>query len=227
MNDFLVYLGIGIMLIAILFAYQYYNVRFTKQLSIILYKDKKVKDFLEQLESIKGKLFVRKKQREILKLDAYAIANDRQALLKQFEYLETLKLSYGKKISLYEKEVLYYANNKENEKAETAYNKLIELGSQIENDRMDKILAEARITMEVYVYRNGSFASKLVDLAKVSDNKMAKGLNYYRASRCYYYLNDKENVLKYLKKAENNLTSKEWRHHIDLCKNDFSQLEKM
>ena len=226
MNDILVYVGIGLILIAVVVAFQYLNIKFTKQLASYLYRELDGDKYLEALESLKAKIFIRRKRREMLKLDAYALQEDGGALEQQFDMLETMKLSYGQKISLYEKEVQYYANSHMNEKALAAYDSLMELGSQIENENMTKILDEATITIEVYVRRNGDMAEKLVELAKQSTAPVIKGLYFYKASKCYYYKDDKDNVIKYLRKAQNNLSSKTWRDHIDACLSDFTELEK-
>lgn len=226
MNDVLVYIGIGLMLIAVVIAYQYASIKFSKQLSSFLYKDLDSEKYLESLDSSKAKLFVRKNRREMLKVDGYALKEDSVNLEKQFKKLESMKISYGQKISLYEKEVQYYANSKQNDNAMKAYNELMILGSQINNENMNKVLNEATIAIEVYVNRNGDFAEKLVELAKNSSTPIIKGLYFYKASKCYYYKDDKANVIKYLKKAQNNLTSKLWREHIDACINDFKQLDE-
>jgi len=226
MNDFLVYVGIGLMLIAIVLGYQYSSIKFSKLLSSYLYKELDGDKYLEALNSSKAKLFVRKNRREMLKVDAYAIQNDSEKLEKQFKNLESMKISYGQKISLYEKEVQYYANSKQNDKAMIAYNELMMLGSQINNENMTRVLNEATITIEVYVNRNGDFAEKLVELGKNSNTPIIKGIYFYKASKCFYYKNDKDNVIKYLKKAQNNLTSKVWRDHIDSCFSDFKKLDE-
>jgi hypothetical protein len=226
MNDIIVFIGIGIMLIAVVVAYQYASIKFSKQLSSFLYKEFDANKYLEILDSSKAKLFVRKNRREMLKLDGYAVKQDSVNLEKQLIKLESMKISYGQKISLYEKEVQYYANSKQNDKALKAYDELMILGNQINSNDMSRVLNEATITIEVYVKRNGELAEKLVELAKNNKTPIIKGLYFYKASKCFYYNDDKINVIKYLKKAQNNLTSKIWRDHIDACLKDFKQLDE-
>lgn len=226
MQELYFYLGVGLMLVAIVVFYQLANLRFVKKLSHDLYVLVDPDSYLAAIDSFKGKIFLRKSRRELLKVDAYAMKKDHAALINQFKILANCKLSYGKLISLYEKEVQFYATNNYPDEALASYEKLINEANKIQSDQLDKVVEEATINIEVYVKRNGKYATRLVDLAKNTEHQLIKGVYLYKAAKCYYYLADEDNTVKYLKKAYNNLTSDVWRKHIESCLEDFKNLDK-
>ena len=201
--------------------------RLMKSLSKLLYNDHQPEEFLTKINGFWGKIFFSKQTRLFQSLDAYFMCEDFEQVENTFKSLESGKLSYGAKINLYEKEVQYYVQNKKYTEAQKANDTLQSLGKQISSPEMDRILLESSTLIKIYVDHDGSVAKDMVALAEQASQKGMKGLYYYRAAKCYNYQSDRANTIKFLEKAQQNLSSsKEWDTHIEKCLKDFSALEE-
>lgn len=224
--DFWIYILIGLVLIVIIIMQQLSVKKYLKDLSSLLYEKQDGKAYLDKLNSFQGKLSMSGNKRLFMAIDGYALMDDTASIEKAFKELETKKLSYGSQIGLYQKEVQYYVQARKFDEAIKANNSLQELGALINDQKMTTILDEANVLVEIYCNRNGSLAKEMVKKAESANTKLLKGIYYYRASKCYYYLNDKANTTKYLKEAQLKLSGTSWGKHVDMCLEDISEIEE-
>jgi len=220
------YVGITVAFVMIYLLFGKFKKDFIKMMSTLLYANNDADTYLQKLNSFEGKLYLNKNTRLFRMIDGYALKNDKESIKNTFKQLENLKLTFGQKVSLYEKEVSFYIENKEFEEAIKANQQIQELNKQVEIDDLNKIAVNAQAQIDIYVNRDGSLAEEMVKAGDESTITTVKGSYYYRAAKCYYLKGDKKNTDKYLKKAYTNLAQTSWAKFIDTCLDDHSHLEE-
>ncbi len=225
MNQFIVYALVGVLLILIIVVMQVNSRKFLQDLAILLYEKKDARTYLKKIDSFEGKIFLNSKKRLFNSIDAYIMLNEKHKVEEIFRTLEHKHLGYGSKIGLYQKEVQYYVQQRKFEQAKEAYDILMDLGTKINDKNMAKLLEEATELVEIYVNRNGTYAKVMVEKYNYEPNLMLKGIYAFRAAKCFYYLDDKNKVEKYLKECRSKCKGSIYAKQADLCLNDFTQLE--
>lgn len=224
MKEIITYILLGVFLLILILILQVNSKKYYQDLADLLYNKKDPHSFLKKLDSRAGKFFIDKKKRLFTSIDAYIMMNDKKKVKDIFTQLENMKLSYGSKIGLYQKEVQYYVQIKENDKALKANSLLQEQGSKINDKNMKKILDEANELIEIYVNKNPNYDKVMLEKYDNESNQMLKGIYAYRLAKCYFYKNDKKNVEKYLKDCRNKCKGSYWAKLADECLKDFNKL---
>jgi len=217
MPTWTIYLVITIIIALIFIIFYRIKKSYLQKISKLLYKDNNPDAFLQEIDSFASKLFFNKKVRLQRKLDAYVMKHDLDSAMEILKQLEGLRLSFGQKVSLYEKEVNFYIENKMYEQAVEANNKIQELNKQVEIKDLQKIADECNFLIKVYVDKDPTVVNELIEFAENSGNDAVKGLFYFRAAKLYYYKQDNKMVEKYLEKAYNLLHKSAWGPYIDEC----------
>ena len=225
MPNWYIYVAIAVIFFLIFILFSQLKKKFIKDMSKMLYADQNVDTYLQRLDNIEGKIFLNKKVRLFRKIDAYAMKNDNDGVVNTFKELETLKLSFGQEVSLYEKEVSFYVNKNMHEQAKVANEKVQELSKKVEIEDLQKIANNCNALIEIYVNKNGSLATQMAKAGDEANIDTVKGTYYYRAAKCYYYRNDSKMIDKYLNKAYDNLRKTSWGSIISDCISDHSKLE--
>lgn len=226
MPRFVIYIIIAIIFALIFIIFSKLKKNYIMNMSKILYVDNNPDLFINKLESIQGKIFINKKTRLFRLIDAYALKQDINLVIKVFKELEAKKLSFGQKVSLYEKEVSYYVQNQKYEEAKTANDKVQELAKQVEIQDLQAIAKDCQALIEVYVNKDGSLASVMADNGDKANIDSVKGTYYFRAAKCYYYRNDNKMIEKYLEKAQKYLNKTSLKNVIEECIKDHNCLDK-
>lgn len=225
MSNWMIYVSITVVCILFFVSFSIFKKKYIKEMSKTLYADNNPDLYLKRLDNIEGKIFVNKKMRLFRKIDAYAMKNDKDNILNIFKELESLKLSFGQKVNLYEKEVEYYINQKIYDKAIEANKNLQDLAKQLDVEDLQKIAINCNALVETYANKNGSLANEMVKYAEKANIVTVKGTYYFRAARCYYYRNEPKLVDKYLEKAYDNLAKTSLASTILACKNNHEKIE--
>ena len=224
MQSWLLYIIIAVLIILVFVLFSLFKKNYIKDMSKTLYVNTNPDLYLKRLDNIEGKIFLNKKVRLFRKIDAYAMKNDKENVIKTFKELESLKLSFGQEVSLYEKEVNYYVNQKMFEEAKVANNKVQELNTKVEIEDLNKIAVECNSLIEIYVNKNGSLANEMVKYGDESTIDTVKGTYYFRAAKCYFYRKDNKLTEKYLLKAQKYLEKTSTKPIIDKCIKDHNEL---
>lgn len=225
MKTWMIYVAVAVVMMLIFVVFSLLKKKYIKDMSKVLYVDNDVDTYLNRLDNIEGKIFLNKKVRLFRKIDGFAIKNDVQGVVDTFKQLESLKLSFGQEVSLYEKEVDFYINNKMYEQAKVSNDKVQELSSRVEIPDLQKIADNCNALIDIYVNKNGKLANEMVKMGDEATIETVKGTYYFRAAKCFYYKKDNKMVDKYLNKALKNLNKTSWGPIIAECIEDHSQLE--
>lgn len=225
MKTWMIYVAVAVVMMLIFVVFSLLKKKYIKDMSKVLYVDNDVDTYLNRLDNIEGKIFLNKKVRLFRKIDGFAIKNDVQGVVDTFKQLESLKLSFGQEVSLYEKEVDFYINNKMYEQAKVSNDKVQELSSKVEIPDLQKIADNCNALIDIYVNKNGKLANEMVKMGDEATIETVKGTYYFRAAKCFYYKKDNKMVEKYLNKALKNLNKTSWGPIIAECIEDHKQLE--
>lgn len=225
MKTWMIYVAVAVVMMLIFVVFSLLKKKYIKDMSKVLYVDNDVDTYLNRLDNIEGKIFLNKKVRLFRKIDGFAIKNDVQGVVDTFKQLESLKLSFGQEVSLYEKEVDFYINNKMYEQAKVSNDKVQELSSRVEIPDLQKIADNCNALIDIYVNKNGKLANEMVKMGDEATIETVKGTYYFRAAKCFYYKKDNKMVEKYLNKALKNLNKTSWGPIIAECIEDHKQLE--
>lgn len=221
-----IYVSIAVIFFLIFILFSQLKKKYIKDMSKTLYAEQNVDVYLQRLDNIEGKIFLNKKVRLFRKIDAYAMKDDVDAIVNTFKELETLKLSFGQEVSLYEKEVSFYTNKKMYEQAKVANNKIQELAKKVEIEDLQKIADDCNALIEIYINKNGSLATEMAKHGDDATIDAVKGTYYFKAAKCYYYRKDNKMTDKYLNKALDNLRKTSWGPIISECIQDHRKLEE-
>lgn len=224
MQSWLLYIIIAVLIILVFVLFSLFKKNYIKDMSKTLYVNTNPDLYLKRLDNIEGKIFLNKKVRLFRKIDAFAMKEDKKSVINTFKELESLKLSFGQKVSLYEKEVDYYVNQKMFDEAKIANNNIQDLAKQVEIEDLNKIAISCNALIEIYVNHNGSLANEMVKYGDEATINTIKGTYYFRAAKCYYYRKDNKLTDKYLLKAQKYLENTPTVNIINRCINDHSQL---
>ncbi len=217
-----------IVFVAILFLYQYFQQKFIRGTMALLYQGNNPKEYLNQLNSFLGKIFISSKNRIYLSIDAYLVSKDYVKLEELFTILSAKRLSYGKRISLYQKQITYFVEVKKYDEAIVAYEKFIAEASKINDKKLIQTASELELIMNVYVYHHLGTIENLIELSKTLDKGMQLGIYYYRIAVGYYYNNQLDECKVYLKLAEKNFRDSPLEKVVKkLLKDDLKRIEDL
>lgn len=225
MKPWMIYVSIAVVMIIIFVTFSSLKKKFIKDMSKTLYADGNADEYLRRLDNLEGKIFLNKKVRLFRKIDGYAMKNDSNGVVETFKELETLKLSFGQEVSLYEKEVDFYINNKMHEQAKVANDKIQELASKVEIPDLQKIADNCNALIDIYINKNGKLANEMVKMGDEATIETVKGTYYFRAAKCFYFKKDNKMVEKYLNKALKNLNKTSMGPIVAECIEDHTKLE--
>lgn len=195
-------IAVTIILLGTLLAYL--KKSFSKKTLSYLYEQNDPIKYIESLLSFKAKFLVSNNQRLMLLINGYTQTKEYEKIYEIFKDLRNSKLSYGKKISLYQKEIFIYLKSHKNDLAIKSYNDLNEQANLLqENTEIRKLVEDANIMVNVYARKNLDYINELKEIIQNSKEKALKGLCNYRIAYIYYYNDDPNNADKYLKESNN------------------------
>ncbi len=203
--NFLNLIIVTIFLLAISITFSLYKNSYYKKVMFELVQKNDADKYIKMLNSTKAKFLLGKKTRYILLVDGYISLKNYEEVYSLFKTLRNLKLSYGKKINLYQKEISVYLEQKKCNEAISSYEDLKLEGEKINDPHMNKILQDSEMVINVYAKNNPEYLNTLLDLEKNEVDKSKKGIYDYRIAVCYSKMNDDTKAKTYLKKAKENL----------------------
>ena len=196
---------------------------YIQNLSSILYKDADAKKYIEKLNNWVGKLFFSKTTRSLMSIDALLMLNDREKIEEIFERLDGSRMNPGNRMGLAQKEISYYVDTHQNEKALKAYSNLEAIAGKFKNPQVENVLKECTYQIEIYINHNTDLLDEMLDVASKMSNPFYEGVFLYRAAKLYYYKHDEASCRKTLEKALTKLKGTAWENLINrMLKEDLS-----
>lgn len=201
MNRIVRCLLISILITTIMSLVQRLRQDFLKKLSLILYEEQNPDYYLKELNSFAGKLFMSKRDRMLLSVDALMLKKEYSAVTEIFKALDSLKLSELHQLALCQKKIAYYLETLNNDKAIESYNQLKELCQEARQPAIKLLLDESDILIHVYAKKDGYYAQSLETKARAVNDSITKGICLYRAGVSYYNLNEIDKCKSLLEEA--------------------------
>lgn len=220
MNKILQFVLILVIGLVIYFLMNQMMRRLMVRLSEILYKDVDPQKYLEVLNSWQGKMFFSRKTRSLMAVDAYLMLNQRDEVEKIFSELDQMKLNPGNKMALAQKELSYYVDAHQYDKALAAFEQLKETSAKFKQEQVSSIMKECTYLVEIYIHHNTDYLDEILDLAGKMKNDFYQGIFLYRAAKLYYYKGDEENCRIKLKEAKEKTHGTAWEIMIDQMLNE-------
>ena len=200
-----------------------YLQNYIRNLSTILYKEADAKKYIEKLNNWTGKLFLSRTTRSLMSIDALLMLNDREKIEEIFERLDGSRMNPGNRMGLAQKEISYYVDTHQNEKALKAYSNLEAIAEKFKNPQVENVLKECTYQIEIYINHNTGLLDEILDVASKMSNPFYEGVFLYRAAKLYYYKHDEVNCRKTLEKALTKLEGTPWETLINrILKEDLS-----
>ena len=175
---------------------------FSKNTLMYLYEKNDPQSYISNLNSFKAKFLVSNKQRLMLLIDGYIATKEYDKVYDIFKELRKSKLSFGKKITLYQKEITIYIQRRKFKEAISSYNDLEQEASLLQNNtEINRLLKDAEIMVNVYASKNLEYVDTLNSIITNSNDNTNRGLCNYRIAYLYYFKNDTKNCNKHLQSA--------------------------
>ncbi|MCI5774814.1 MAG: hypothetical protein MR210_09645 [Erysipelotrichaceae bacterium] len=191
----------------IYFVYGYFSKRHYFQLLSLFYRENKVDEFLDKLNSFPSKIFFTYKIRQLMRIDAYLAKKDYEALNEIFDYLNRVGLRLGDRYTVLQKEVIAYADNGQNEAAIKALKQMEEMLPKFKKDveHYRSMYDESKYIVAIKVEKDGQYAEDLVKIAREAKMEVVKGMYFFKASQSYYLRGDMKMCKNRLQDAYDNL----------------------
>ncbi|SJZ51990.1 hypothetical protein [Anaerorhabdus furcosa] len=190
-------------------SYFLYFILFRNQivkLTGLLYQDNNPDGFLAELNSVMSKLFFPKKMHAMMKIDAYLMKGDIEKTKELFNDINSYKIRPGDEFYVRQKEVAFYIELNDEERATQAYQRMRELYDSFKNkSSYEAVMKETEYTYEINLKHSGKYLNEMLDLAKSSGTDFTSGIYYYRAAKCYYFKNESRLCKETLLKAQEKL----------------------
>lgn len=173
----------------------------------------------ELLESADGKRFFKGATPLLLRLDACIQLEQHEEIRRLFQRLDSLRMTRSDYIDYNMKKLAYAIQQKEEGLAAAAWNSLHKF-------RQSKyVLREADQLYDIYVCHKSNHIDELKRFAEKARNPSSKAMAYYRIAKQYYYRNETELCVDYLKKSRAVYPQPSWHKVIDpVLAGDFSLL---
>ncbi len=202
MNHFIIFIILMVVAIVINVGLHFAKRSFTMKTMGYLYQQGDAKKYLEALDSFNAKILFSKKTRLFMKIDGHTQLKQVDEVLAIFKQLRGMRLSYGKKITLYQKEVGVYVEQKMNEEAIASYDDLVREGSLLQDQRMIQIIENNGVLVDVYAKKNPEVTEQLKQIITSTQDQVMIGIMSYRLAVCSHHQGDHVATKKYLKEAQ-------------------------
>ena len=173
--------------IVIYFAYGYFNKRLYYILLSLLYRENKPQEFLDKLDTTYAKLMFNKNIRLLMSIDAYLTLDRKEELDQVFATLNKASIKKTDKYLVYQKEVIFYADHHEEEKARAAFAAMQELlaGFNKNREKYENLYDECKYVVAIKLDKDGQYAEELSKKARETTLDVAKGMYFFKASQSY------------------------------------------
>ncbi len=199
-----------------------------KKMSELLYKDNNGEAYLKHLNDAACKIIFSKQLRTMMSIDAYIAIGDVETVENVFEQLKEFHLQPGDEFLVCQKKIGFYIEKGNDEKAEEAYSRLVELYDGFK-DKMHykKARKEVEYLVEIHLRKNASYLDEMLSLSESTKNKLLKGIYLFRAAKCYFYKNNNKKVKETLLLAKEYCVGTAYEKKIDVAlSGDLSVLAK-
>lgn len=217
--------GVGVVsYLVYFFLFKHQIMKLTK----LLYQDNNAEGFLKEVDSWMTKLFFPKKMQAMMKIDAYLMMGDTEKSKQLFEQLDGFKIRPGDEFFVRQKELAFYVDLEDEEKAKHAYDRMRAIFDSMKNNaRYEAQMKESEYIYEINMKKNAHYLEEMLEHAKNAKTDFSKGIYLYRAAKCYYYKKDMRLCKDTLKRAQTYLKGSFYEEYIiDILEKDITLIEK-
>ncbi len=226
MNDVLFSLVVAVLFSVSFFIALQFKQQYTLRIMMSLYQKEDPHQYLQQLDTFLSKWIISKKIRILLSVDAYVMLNDTAKVNEIFDYLSNSKLTVLDRLSLLQKQITYYVENKKHQEAIECYESYVSIISGIKNNK--NLLANAEgleSLLDVYVYHKKDVKEYLLNQIADEKNETVVGVLYYRLAVCAFYNNELGECSEYLNRAFERFKGSKFEEKLQSIIEDNSKIK--
>ena len=217
MNNFQIIVISICLVVAAISIYAKLRFDYPKKLTDILYEDKNPKEYLERLEKPKTKLFISKKNIEIMKLNVYQMVDDIDNIFKQYEIIDKIKLNPSERLNYNSMKLYYYIRASKLNDCKKIILEIEKDSSKVNTAESMSIYQESNILYRLNVEHDVSLKEELLGIIKDTKDKNIKFTSYMRLAKLSYLNNDTKDIDRYLELAKHNCEDKQKQSVINSC----------
>lgn len=217
MNNFQIIVISICLVVAAISIYAKLRFDYPKKLTDILYEDKNPKEYLERLEKPKTKLFISKKNIEIMKLNVYQMVDDIDNIFKQYEIIDKIKLNPSERLNYNSMKLYYYIRAGKLNDCKKIISEIEKDSSKVNTSESMSIYQESNILYRLNVEHDVSLKEELLGIIKDTKDKNIKFTSYMRLAKLSYLNNDTKDIDRYLELAKHNCEDKQKQSVINSC----------
>lgn len=196
-----------------------------KKLSHTLYQNEDIAGYNRLLGSLPYRLVLRRATIGLLRLEGAIYTKEEAAVWQAAARLEQLKrLKPGERLNAYQKTLSFAVTAGNAPRAHTALQKLEALLANEKDDRLQAVLADARLLVGVYINKDVGLLSDLRALEEKQTGQR-KGLTQYRLAKLYHFAGKPQTAQKCLEGAVENLAGNPWQAVAQAALEDDAVLE--
>ena len=201
---------------------------YSQNLADILYKKEDPKQYLEELRSSRAKLFISKKNIELMKLNVYQMVDDVDNIYKEYEIIDKLKLSKSERLNYNSAKLNYFIRDKKYQEAKTILDEIAKDSENINSVESKKIFKECETIYRLNVLHDKTLKDDILQEINNIDDKNIIFVAYIRIAKLLF-LNgeDKKEIDNYLNLAKNVCSNKQNLTVINNCLKDNRLLENI
>ena len=174
----------------------------TLELQDLLYKKGQLFLYLELLKNKRLRIAFSKVELKLLKLEGVLALGTDEEVVSVISELDNTKLKKKYKLEFLNKRFAYYVEKNNKKEAKKTYEYLEFILAKNKHSEAKKILKEAKRVLDIYINRDTSLINELIIEAKETENKVVRGINYYRVAKLYYFSLDNKKAKEYLEEAK-------------------------
>ena len=195
------------------------NVRRQAEVELQRLFDSDVKIYLERLEHNKRLKYVFRKPILLLyKLDGYMKIADDDKTRSTIAELDGMKLEPRDKVEFLQKRMSFFVSVGEEDEARASFDRLNEYLHSVKADEVERyraLLDEGQEIISVYLDRDVSYMTSLLEKAKNTEHPVLRGVMYYRLAKLAHFKNDAAERQQYLKLALETLSDTDYGEIIE------------
>ena len=186
-----------------------------EELSDAIYKNHDYNLFKKILNQSDTKLFISRKQRNILETSARLMFNDLDKIEELFNNLCDEKLIPSQRVTLYSNQIMYYIMKKDKEKAVEVYKDFEEEFKNINDLYVQGLLKETRYQVYVDLLEDTSYMDVLAKEINETRNDVLKGNYLLRLGKLLLKDNRKKEAIEYFENAEKSLENTIYKKELE------------
>ena len=184
-----------------------------------------IEEFMNIINSSYLKLTFAKHSLAIMKLNYYIDANLNKEALEYYGTIKDMKVPPKDKLALLMKVYGFALQTKNIDLSKETRDSLLELLNNKKDDKSKLMIGEINQLNAIYIEKDTSIIGDLIETFEDCENNDIKSLLCFRIAKLYYYMNDENNIRKYIKLAISYSENEKNKHDLLKILSNLNELK--